>query len=43
MPNEYLYVDFSSSNFNVQGHIPSTGGNALSAIYYLVLTALTPS
>jgi hypothetical protein len=42
-PKEYLHVDFSSSNFNVQGRIPSTGGDALSAIYYLVITTLTPS
>ncbi len=40
---EYLHVDFSSSNFNVEGHISSTCGDALSAIYYLVLTTLTPS
>ncbi len=33
-PNEYLYVvDFSSSRFNVQGHILSTSRDALSANY----------
>jgi hypothetical protein len=42
-PKEYLHIEFSSSNFNVEGRISSTGGDALSAIYYLMLTTLTPS